>query len=60
MLHQELKKIKRKIDPFALGKPESQVIDILTVSASSNSDAGTSDGAQGSVQEGSENVLPFY
>ncbi|KAJ0014878.1 hypothetical protein Pint_19620 [Pistacia integerrima] len=60
MLHQELKKIKRKMDPSCSGKPESNVVDILTISASSNSDTGPSDGAQGIIQEGSDNVLPYH
>lgn len=58
MLYQELKKIKHKMDPSSPGKLETNVLDMWT--ASSNPGKGPSDGTQGIIQEGGDNVLPYF
>ncbi|XP_021283433.1 histidine kinase CKI1-like isoform X2 [Herrania umbratica] len=61
-LHQELEKIKRKLD-FShcnhSGKPDLRLIDYLTKSASNSSDSGASDPHFG-IKEGSDSVLPQF
>lgn len=59
-LHQELRKVKRKMDPSSIGyaeKPESNLVDSLTMSASSSSDTGHHDMAL-DIKDDYDNVSP--
>ncbi|OMP10949.1 hypothetical protein COLO4_04147 [Corchorus olitorius] len=57
-LHQELEKIKRKLDlPYYCNKPELSLMDYLSKSASSNSDSTSHDPTFG-TKEGNDTSLP--
>ncbi|OMO86309.1 hypothetical protein CCACVL1_09657 [Corchorus capsularis] len=58
-LHQELEKIKRKLDlPYYCNKPELSLMDYLSKSASSNSDSTSHDPPFG-TKEGNDTSLPL-